>query len=88
MNRRAAAQGRNLDQEIIAGRYAHVDATFSGAVRSATAVQPSWTERIDAVLTHRFWGFVVFAIVMLVLFQALFSWSEPVIKLNWLGVTM
>ena len=86
VNRRAAAQGRNLDHEIIAGRYAHVDATFSGAVRSVTAVQPSWTERIDAVLTHRFWGFLVFAIVMLVLFQALFSWSEPVIKLIELGV--
>jgi len=87
VNRRAAAQGRNLDQEIIAGRYAHVDATFSGAVRSVTAVQPSWTERIDAVLTHRFWGFVVFAVVMLILFQALFTWSEPVIKLIELGVT-
>jgi len=86
VNRRAAAQGRNLDHEIIAGRYAHVDATFSGAVRSVTAVQPSWTERIDAVLTHRFWGFLVFAIVMLILFQALFSWSEPVIKLIELAV--
>ena len=86
VSRRAAAQGRNLDQEIIAGRYAHVDATFSGAVQSATAVEPSWTERIDAVLTHRFWGFIVFAIVMLVLFQALFTWSEPVIKVIELGV--
>ncbi len=86
VSRRASAQGRNLDQEIIAGRYAHVDATFSGAVRSVTAVQPSWTERIDAVLTHRVWGFIVFAIVMLVLFQALFTWSEPVIKLIGMGV--
>jgi ferrous iron transport protein B len=86
VSRRAASQGRNLDQEIIAGRYAHVDATFSGAVRSATSDEPSWTDRIDAVLTHRLWGFVVFAIVMLVLFQALFTWSEPVIKVIELGV--
>jgi ferrous iron transport protein B len=33
------------------------------------------------VLTHRVWGFAVFAAVMLVLFQALFAWSEPAIGL-------
>jgi ferrous iron transport protein B len=40
---------------------------------------PRWTDRIDAVLTHRVAGIVVFALVMLTLFQALFSWSEPAI---------
>jgi ferrous iron transport protein B len=31
------------------------------------------------VLTHRVWGLVVFVLVMAVVFDALFAWSEPVI---------
>jgi ferrous iron transport protein B len=54
-------------------------------VADAVTVTPpaglTWTERIDRVLTHRVWGFAAFASVMLVLFQALFSWSEPAITL-------
>jgi len=78
---RAVEAGRDLDQEIIGGRYARVDAIVAQAVRMPPSAGPSWTERIDAVLTHRVWGFLVFAVVMLGLFQALFSWSEPAILL-------
>jgi ferrous iron transport protein B len=76
---KAAAEGRDLDREIIGARYALVDAVVERAVRIEPARGPSLTERIDSVLTHRVWGFVVFAAVMLALFQALFSWSEPAI---------
>ena len=31
------------------------------------------------MVTHRVWGALIFAVVMLALFQALFSWSEPAI---------
>ena len=82
----ATAAGRDLDQEIIAGRYARVDAIVAQAVRMPPAAATSWTERIDAVLTHRVWGFLVFVAVMLGLFQALFSWSEPAIGLIEIGV--
>jgi ferrous iron transport protein B len=34
---------------------------------------------VDAVLTHRVGGTLAFAAVMMVVFQALFSWSEPAI---------
>ena len=78
---RATQAGRNLDQEIIGGRYAHVDAAVAQAVTITPPAGLTWTERIDRVLTHRLWGFGVFAAVMLVLFQALFTWSEPAISL-------
>jgi len=77
----ATAAGRNLDQEIIAGRYARIDTIVERAVVMRSASAPSWTNRIDAVLTHRIGGVVVFVTVMLALFQALFSWSEPAIAL-------
>jgi ferrous iron transport protein B len=76
---RAAQAARDLDQEIIGGRYARVDATVARAVTVSPPGGLSWTERADRVLTHRLWGFAVFAVVMLLLFQALFTWSEPAI---------
>ena len=81
IRRRALQAGRDLDQEIIGGRYAHVDAAVAKAVTVTPPAGLTWTERIDRVLTHRLWGFAVFASVMLVLFQALFAWSEPAITL-------
>lgn len=77
----ALREGRNLDLEVIGARYRRVDAIVDSVARQARAAGPSWTERVDAVLTHRLWGFLVFVIVMLTLFQALFSWSEPAIAL-------
>jgi ferrous iron transport protein B len=76
---RAAQAGRDLDREIIAGRYARVDAAVAQAVSVTPPGGLTWTERADRVLTHRVWGFAVFAVVMLLLFQALFTWSEPAI---------
>jgi ferrous iron transport protein B len=78
---RAEAAGRDLDLEIIADRYRHIDAIVADVVRSPGHGRRSWTDRLDAVLTHRVWGSTVFAVVMLVVFQALFSWSEPAIAL-------
>ncbi len=76
---RAAAAGRDLDLEIIGARYARVDDLFGNAVQPPAARERRWTDRIDAVLTHRVAGVAVFVVVMLALFQALFSWSEPAI---------
>jgi ferrous iron transport protein B len=81
IRRRAADAGRNLDQEIIAARYARIDALVDRAVATRPAPGRSWTEHIDAVLTHRIGGILVFGVVMMGLFQGLFSWSEPAIAL-------
>jgi ferrous iron transport protein B len=79
--REATAQGRNLDLEIIGARYRRVDAIVDETVRHRPPAGPTWTARIDSVLTHRVFGALIFIAVMLALFQALFTWSEPIITL-------
>ena len=76
---RAAAAGRNVDLEIISSSYRRVDTIVDAVVRRPADPSRSLTDRIDSVLTHRVYGGVVFAVVMMVVFQALFSWSEPAI---------
>jgi len=35
----------------------------------------SFSDRVDRVVTHRFWGIVIFLGIMAVLFQAIFTWA-------------
>lgn len=34
------------------------------------------TRRLDAILTHKIWGYVIFLFILFLIFQAVFSWSE------------
>ena len=86
IHRRAAAAGRNVDLEIISSSYQRVDTIVEAVVRRSPALSPRRTDRIDAILTHGLYGGAVFAAVMLVVFQALFTWSEPAIALIESGV--
>ena len=76
---RSTEDGWLLDQEIIAARYHWIEQVVDDVctvVREDTRI---WTKRLDDLLTHKVWGMVVFSIVMAFLFEALFSWSEPLI---------
>ena len=79
---KAYAADADLDETIIAARYARIDAVVEAAAPSASghdAHRRTGTERLDRWLTHPVWGALAFAIVMAVLFQALFTWSEPLV---------
>ena len=71
----------NLDQEVISSRYRWIETVVADVrrVSPAGAGNRGWTDRIDGILTHRFYGMGVFALVMALLFEALFAWSEPFI---------
>jgi ferrous iron transport protein B len=44
--------------------------------RSPVEKSARFTDLVDLVLTHRFWGLVVFGLLSLLVFQAIYSWSE------------
>ena len=79
LHRRAAESARDLDLEIISSRYRVVDRLIGEVLAVAPEQGRSLTDRIDAVLTHRVGGAIAFAVTMMIVFQALFSWSEPAI---------
>ena len=77
----AAETAWRLDQDIIGARYHWIE-TVVRDVRSVVREDTrAWTNRLDAILTQRVSGMVVFAVVMAFLFEALFAWSEPLIAL-------
>src|SRR5579875_1029270 len=38
---------------------------------------PLWTRRLDAILLHRFWGPLIFIVVVIAVFQVVFSIGQP-----------
>ncbi len=78
---RAEAEGREIEAQVIRGRYEWIDEHAASAVVSTTPPARSRTERLDAVLLHPILGFAIFLLAMGVLFQSLFSWADPAIGL-------
>lgn len=74
---RLAAAGSTVPAIEARVRYGWISERLRDVVRRP-AVRPATTsDRIDAVLLHRFWGVVVFAVVMTLVFQSIFSWGQP-----------
>ena len=71
-------------------RYAWARSMLQGVVTEPKTFAVTATDRIDRVLTHRVWGLIVFAVVMLMVFQSVFVWARPLMDaigagFDWLG---
>jgi ferrous iron transport protein B len=78
---RLAANDPRWWQEPVLARYDWIERVAERAVRakkgaSAAARARTPTERIDRVVTHKILGPLVLLLVMLVVFQAIFSWAQ------------
>ncbi|MBS0210924.1 MAG: ferrous iron transport protein B [Planctomycetes bacterium] len=68
------------------GRYGWISQVVGGAVTRPAQRATSWTDRLDRVLTHRFFGLVAFVLMMFVIFQAVFQGATPLMDLIESGV--
>lgn len=59
-------------------RYAYLRELLKGIVRQGKPTAPNWSYRIDAVLTHKAGGLVVFAGLMYLVFYSIYSLATPV----------
>ncbi|MXV16960.1 ferrous iron transport protein B [Hufsiella ginkgonis] len=58
-------------------RYNYInDVLFDTVETTNDARQEPVSNRIDKVLTHRFWGFIIFFGILFLIFQSIFAWSE------------
>lgn len=64
-----------LEDEVFA-RYHIIDVAVKAArLKPKDNLKQSITRKVDAVLTHRFYGIGIFLVLMFLIFQAVFSWS-------------
>jgi len=58
-------------------RYRYLSTVLSGVVEDTGALKKFVaSDKIDAVLTNRFWGFFIFLFILFFIFNAIFSWSS------------
>lgn len=62
-------------------RYRWARQVVSDVVQRPEQAPASFTDRIDAWLTHRVLGLGVFALLMFLVFQAIYAWAEPLMGL-------
>lgn len=74
---RLAEAGIRLPDVETTARYRWIDQTVQAAVHRPEREARPAADWLDRVLTHRFWGLAVFAVVMAVVFQAVFAWAAP-----------
>ncbi len=58
-------------------RHDWADQVIQGICREPARAPVTLSDRLDRVLTHRVWGTALFAVLMLVVFQAVFVWAAP-----------
>ena len=57
--------------------YAQVEDILRQVVRTEMKL-PEWHRRLDSIVLHPIWGFAILLVILLLVFQAVYSWSEPV----------
>lgn len=88
--------GNPMATEVLQ-RYNFIGESTSGASAQAENQKKSLTDKIDSVVTHKVAGPIIFIFVLLVMFQAIFSWATPFMDMidllfveggNWLANTL
>lgn len=62
-------------QEVL-GRYALISETVDRNIKTTSEKKLSLSQKIDSIVTHKIFGYAIFAAILLLIFQAIFAWSE------------
>ena len=63
-------------QKLLTARYRWIEKVVAESTASDETRQSNISERIDAFVTHKFLGPVILMLVMLLIFQTIFSWAN------------
>jgi ferrous iron transport protein B len=60
----------------------------SGVLDYATPKELTLTDRVDAILVHKFWGLLIFALIMATLFVTIFWLAQPIMDAMQEGILL
>jgi ferrous iron transport protein B len=73
-----------LSQPTVAGsqaRHTWTQGVLEKVEKRESKASLSWSQRIDQILLHRFWGLLIFVGAMYLMFQAIYTWAVPFMDL-------
>src|SRR5690606_38608080 len=66
---------KRLQQRETIARYQFINETLKETLHVDTENAKDLRSRLDRILTHKVWGYVIFFGILLLIFQAIFDWS-------------
>ncbi|REC45798.1 ferrous iron transport protein B [Chryseobacterium sp. 5_R23647] len=63
-------------------RYQNVDKILADVITKKAQFKELLTEKLDKVLVHKFWGYIVFMFILLIIFQCVYFLAEY--PMNWI----
>lgn len=74
-------EGKNYAAEEVMNRYNFIEQCSSNSITRTSEETATLSDRIDEFVTHKVFGPVIFVMVLLLMFQAIFSWAEPFMEM-------
>ncbi|HIB47336.1 MAG TPA: ferrous iron transport protein B [Flavobacteriaceae bacterium] len=67
---------KRLQQKETIARYQFINGVLKETLTIDTANAKDFRSRLDRILTHKVWGYLIFFGILLLIFQAIFDWSS------------
>jgi ferrous iron transport protein B len=67
---------KNLQQKETIKRYQFINKALKETLIIDKEKAKDFRSRLDRILTHKFWGYIIFLAILFVIFQAIFDWSS------------
>jgi ferrous iron transport protein B len=67
---------KRLQQKETIKRYQFINDVLKEGLKIDTSVAKDFRSKLDRVLTHKIWGYVIFFLVLFGIFQSIFEWSK------------
>ncbi|MCD1115515.1 ferrous iron transport protein B [Chryseobacterium turcicum] len=73
---------KRLQVQETVRRYQNIDKILADIITTKAQFKELLTEKLDKVLVHKFWGYVVFLFILLIIFQCVYFLAEY--PMNWI----
>lgn len=67
---------KRLQQKETIRRYQFINTVLKEGLKIDASIAKDFRSKLDRVLTHKVWGYVIFFLILFVIFQSIFEWSK------------
>lgn len=67
---------KRLQQKETIKRYQFINDVLKEGLKVDASVAKDFRSKLDRVLTHKVWGYVIFFVILFLIFQSIFEWSK------------
>lgn len=67
---------KRLQQKETIKRYQFINEVLKEGLKIDSSVAKDFRSKLDRVLTHKVWGYLIFFVILFVIFQSIFQWSK------------